>query len=110
MKLFVSKEETPLGTVGPIKLIQRQLGSEPFILMNGDVISLLDYDKFYRFSCENDALLNVTIKKIITPYEFGNIFFSGDRVQSIEEKKDIVTYALAGIYVVKSGVKKIRKL
>jgi len=38
------------------------------------------------------------------PYAFGNIHFEGDRVTSIEEKPNIVTYALAGIYVMKPGI------
>lgn len=103
VKLKISKEDRPLGTVGPVKLIQDQLKDAPFVVMNGDIISLVDIGKMYDFSCKNDALLNVSVKKIITPYAFGNIFFEGDRVVNIEEKTDIVTYALAGIYVMKPG-------
>jgi len=104
VKLFISKEDKPLGTAGPIKLLQSQLKDDPFILMNGDILTSLDYGKLFNFAQNNDALLTVTIKKMITPYEFGNIFFEGDRVSFIEEKKDIVTYALAGVYVLKSGI------
>ena len=104
VNLYVSKEEEPLGTVGPIHLLKEQLGDQPFILMNGDIISLMDYGKFYDSASSNEALLNVSIKKIVTPYEFGNIYFDGDRVIKIEEKKDFVTFALAGIYVLKPGI------
>ena len=104
VELHISKEEKPLGTVGPAKLIQKQLQGAPFILMNGDIISQVDYGKLYDFDCKNDALLYVTVKKIVTPYAFGNIFFYGHRVKHIEEKADIITYALAGIYVLKPGI------
>ena len=106
VKLVVSKEDKPLGTVGPIKLIQDQLSQsgEPFVLMNGDIICDLNFDSFFRFAERSNALLDVGITKIITPYEFGNIFFDGDRVTAIEEKKDIVSYALAGIYILKPGI------
>ena len=99
VNLVISKEEKPLGTVGPITLLQDQLKDQPFVVMNGDIVSQVDMSKFYDFACSNKAKLNVTVKKIITPYEFGNIFFDGDRVKKIEEKADIITYALAGIYV-----------
>ena len=46
----------------------------------------------------------ITIKKIITPYAFGNIIFNGDFVSDIEEKPDIINYALAGIYVMKPEI------
>ncbi len=100
VKLEISRESHPLGTAGPVKLLQEKL-SEPFIVMNGDILSLVDFEKVYEFSCSTESLLTVTIKKIITPYAFGNIFFEGDFVTGIEEKPDMVTYALAGIYVMK---------
>lgn len=104
VKLTISKEDIPLGTVGPIKLIQNQLGDEPFILMNGDIISSINYCTFFQYALNNEAILNVGVTRIITPFEFGNILFEGDRVTNIEEKKDIVRLALAGIYVIKPGV------
>jgi NDP-sugar pyrophosphorylase family protein len=100
VKLEISRETHPLGTAGPVKLLQQKL-SEPFIVMNGDILSLVDFEKVYEFAYARESLLTVTIKKIITPYAFGNIFFDGDFVTKIEEKPDIVTYALAGIYVMK---------
>lgn len=103
VKLEVSKEDKPLGTAGPIKLLKARL-SDPFIVMNGDILSLVDFEHLYDFSCLNNSLLTVAIKKIITPYAFGNIFFEGDLVTRIEEKPDIITYVLAGIYVMKPEI------
>lgn len=103
VKLEISKEVQPLGTAGPVKLLQSRL-SEPFIVMNGDILSLIDFVELYDFACSNESLLTVSIKKIITPYAFGNIFFDGDFVTGVEEKPDIVNYALAGIYVMKPQI------
>ena len=102
-KLILSKEDKPLGTAGPIKLLENQI-KEPFLVMNGDILSLVDFAKFYDFSVSQDSLFTVGIKKIIMPYAFGNIHFEGDIVTGIEEKPDIITYALAGIYVMKPGI------
>lgn len=103
VKLEVSKEDQPLGTAGPIKLLQDRL-TEPFVVMNGDILSLIDYEAFYSFAVQKDSLLTVTIKKIIIPYAFGNIRFDGDLVTDVEEKPDLITYALAGIYVMKPEI------
>jgi len=105
VKLTISKEDKPLGTAGPIKLLEDIL-DEPFLVMNGDVLSLLDFNKMYQFSLDNTSDLTVGIKKIIMPYAFGNIYFEGDVVTGIEEKPDIVTYALAGIYIMKPNILK----
>ncbi len=97
VKLTISKEAKPLGTVGPLTLLKKEL-DEPFIVMNGDVLSLMDFGKFHSFSVTKKLPLTISIKKIITPYAFGNIFFEEDFVTGLEEKPDIITYALAGIY------------
>ncbi|MBI5100329.1 MAG: NTP transferase domain-containing protein [Nitrospirae bacterium] len=101
--LTISREDIPLGTAGPLKLLQKHL-TGPFVVMNGDILSLLDFSRFYAFALAKEALLTVAIKKIITPYAFGNIFFDGDFVTDIQEKPDMVTYALAGIYLMKPEI------
>lgn len=106
INLKVSKESKPLGTVGPIKLLEDEL-QEPFIVMNGDILTLIDFGKFYDFATEKSNNLTVAIKKILMPYAFGNIFFEGDYVTEIQEKPEFVTYALAGIYVMSPEVFKI---
>ena len=103
VKLEISKEDQPLGTAGPVRLLKHKL-LDPFIVMNGDILSLINFESFYEFACSKDSLLTVAIKKIITPYAFGNIFFDGDFVTRIEEKPDMITYALAGIYVMKPEI------
>lgn len=98
VKLTVSKEDIPLGTAGPIKLLQNEL-TEPFIVMNGDILSLINFKKLFDYSNEKATCLTISIKKEVTPFEFGNIGFNGDFVTEIEEKPDLITYILAGIYV-----------
>ena len=103
IKLEISKEDKPLGTVGPLTLLKDKL-TEPFLMMNGDILTLMDFSKFYQFAVENPATFTVAIKEFVTPFRFGNIFFAGDFVTGIEEKKDIVTKILAGIYIMKPDV------
>jgi NDP-sugar pyrophosphorylase family protein len=103
VRLRISKEEKPLGTAGPLKLLESEL-RESFVVLNGDILSLIDFSEFYRFANERKALLTIAVKEIITPYQFGNIHFEGDFVTDIEEKPNIVTFALAGIYVMQPQV------
>ena len=103
VKLIISREETPLGTVGPLTLLKSEL-TEPFVVMNGDILSNINFTDFYDSAIKSDSLLSISIKKIIMPYAFGNIYFKDDLVIGIEEKPDIITYALAGIYVMKPNI------
>ena len=101
--LVISKEEFPLGSAGPLMLLKDEL-TDPFIVMNGDILSLINFKEFYDFSASKDSLLTITIKKEITPFAFGNIFFKGDKVTGIQEKPDLIMYLLAGIYVMKPEI------
>jgi len=104
VKLTISKEEKPLGTAGPVKLLQNQLNNEPFLVMNGDILTLLPYRKLYDFACSKETLLTIATKDIYTPFQFGNIHTEGDFVTGIEEKPNIKTTILAGIYIFKPGI------
>ena len=104
VKLTISKEEIPLGTAGPVKLLQNELKDEPFLVMNGDILTLLHYHNLYDFACSKDTLLTITTKDIYTPFQFGNIHTDGDFVTGIEEKPNIKTTILAGIYIFKPGI------
>jgi len=103
VKLKISKEEKPLGTVGPITLLKEYL-TEPFLIMNGDILTLLNFKDFYNYAIKNEAFLTVTIKEFLTPFQFGNINFIGDYVTSIEEKPNIKLNILAGIYFMRPEI------
>lgn len=103
VNLIISKEKKPLGTVGPLTLLRKQL-SEPFLVMNGDILTLMDFSELYNFAIGIEAALIVSIKEIIMPFRFGNIFYENDYITGIEEKPKIKTKILAGVYVFKPEV------
>ncbi len=104
VKLTISKEDKPLGTAGPVKLLHNELKNEPFLVMNGDILTLLSYKNLYDFACSKDTLLTIATKDIVTPFMFGNIYTDGDYVIGIEEKPNIKTTILAGIYIFKPEI------
>lgn len=103
VKLEISKETKRLGTAGPLLLLKDEL-TEPFLVMNGDILTLVDFKKMYDFAMKQDSLLTVSVKKEITPFAFGNIDFEGDFVTNIQEKPDIEMFILAGIYIMKPEI------
>ena len=104
IKVTISKEAKRLGTAGPLKLLEQQLSEAPFLVMNGDILTLLDMKKMYDTACKKDSLFVAGVKEIIMPYDFGNISFDGEFITKIEEKPNIVTYALAGVYILKPEI------
>lgn len=64
-----SREEQPLGTAGPLALIDGL--TEPFLVMNGDVLTTLDYGAFLAEHAASGAAASVATKKRSTRIDFG---------------------------------------
>lgn len=99
-----SIEKSPLGTAGPVKLLEDKL-KEPFLLMNGDILTNLNFRKIYDFALTYpDSCFTIGTKVITTPFRFGNITSNGDYVTNVEEKPELSFEVLAGIYIMKPEV------
>jgi NDP-sugar pyrophosphorylase family protein len=103
VRLQFSKEREPLGTCGPVALVRDQL-TEPFLLMNGDILTTLDFSKAIAFTQSINANLVVMTKQIVVPFQFGKIVSEGDYIIGVEEKPDLTLEILAGVYVLKPPV------
>lgn len=99
-KITYSREEVPLGTCGPLSLIREKL-DEPFILMNGDILSAVNFSKLFDFAMAEGSDFTVATKHIRTPFNFGSVKSEGNRIINVEEKPDFVIEIVAGIYVMK---------
>ncbi len=103
VNLFFSKESKPLGTCGPLKLLEEKL-TEPFLLMNGDVLTELDFSKLYNFAISKESSLTVVTKEIIRPLDFGNVILKDEKIIEINEKPDLKFLIVAGIYILKPDI------
>jgi NDP-mannose synthase len=103
VRLQFSKEPEPLGTCGPVSLVREQL-TEPFLLMNGDILTTLDFSKATAFTQSVNANLVVMTKEIAVPFQFGKILSEGDYITGVEEKPDLKLEILAGVYFLKPAV------
>jgi len=61
-KITISKEKEPLGTAGPIRLAAHIL-DEPFIVMNGDILTTLDFGKMLRLHKNKKAKITMGTKE-----------------------------------------------
>jgi NDP-sugar pyrophosphorylase family protein len=98
-----SHERKLLGTCGPLSLLRDKL-TEPFVLMNGDILTTLDFRKAYDVAQLLDADLTIATKEVITPFSFGKVLAENNYVVDVQEKPDIKFEILAGIYFMKPPV------
>lgn len=98
-----SKEDKPLGTCGPLTLLRNEL-NVPFILMNGDILTTLNFQKFYDYSISHNSELTIVTKEVRTPFNFGRIESNDGLITNIEEKPDLLIEVLAGIYFMRPSI------
>ncbi|AEX85659.1 Nucleoside-diphosphate-sugar pyrophosphorylase family protein [Marinitoga piezophila KA3] len=104
VNIYYSEEEKPLGTAGPLKLLEKKL-LDPFLVINGDILTNFDLRKIYEFSLNYpESPLTLGTKIITTPFRFGKIYSEGDIVKDIEEKPELKFEILAGIYIMKPKI------
>lgn len=92
-------EDAPLGTAGALKLLDGKL-NEPFLVMNGDVLTRFDYRRLINSHEANDeSLATICIREHSIEVPFGVVRLIDDKVVAIEEKPSVNRFINAGIYV-----------
>ncbi len=92
-------EDQPLGTVGPLARMADL--PENFIVMNGDVLTDLDYDALFRHHVEGGALLTLSAYRRQETIDFGvlEIDRSSKRLVGFREKPRYDFDVSMGVYV-----------
>jgi NDP-sugar pyrophosphorylase family protein len=102
-------EDHPLGTAGALATIDNL--DEPFLLMNGDVLTTLDYDAFYNAHVSSGNILTIATNPRVVPVDFGVLHMDGSgsggmrRVRRYEEKPNLAYAVSMGIYLMDPAVR-----
>lgn len=83
IKIKYSREDKPLGTAGPLTLMRDEL-KETFLMMNGDILTTLNYSDLVSYHKENKAIATIALKKRAVKIDFG--------VPEVDEENNIVGY------------------
>lgn len=94
-------EEQPLGTGGALGLLPDSLPKDlPLIMMNGDVLSKIDFQRLLDFHNDNDADATMCVREYEYQIPYGVIEGVGNKITSMVEKPVQRFFVNAGIYVV----------
>ncbi len=92
-----SVEDIPLGTAGPLRLFANRL-RRPFVVINGDILTNLNFRTLLQYHRQQKALLTVVTKHIVLPLRYGVVTACHGYIQRVEEKPNISAEVIAGIY------------
>lgn len=103
MELHYSREEQPLSTIGPLTLIDDL--PEQFLVVNGDILTDLDFSRLFQFHSEQGVPLTVATCRRESTNDFGVIDVGPTGlVTGFTEKPTFEFTVSAGIYVFSRSV------
>lgn len=87
-----------MGTAGALSLLPEQ-PSEPFVVMNGDLLTSVRFSSLLDFHNETDAVATMCAREYDIEIPYGVIKADGSRLVELEEKPIRSHFVNAGIYV-----------
>jgi NDP-mannose synthase len=98
-----SREDEPLGTAGPIALLNDL--DENFLVMNGDLLTNIDYSDLMLHHLEKGALSTVSIYSKEVPINLGVLELNKDgKIVNYIEKPTLKYKVSMGIYVFNKNI------
>jgi NDP-sugar pyrophosphorylase family protein len=107
--ILYSREQRPLGTGGPIKKAADMLNIEPFMVMNGDLLTDIDYKRLTNYHQEKGGIVTIALTQVDDPYRYGSVELDRDgSILNFVEKPEIgkapSNLVNAGIYIMEPEI------
>ncbi|MBE8233260.1 MAG: NTP transferase domain-containing protein [Endozoicomonadaceae bacterium] len=103
LKIDYSHEDRPLSTMGPLKLIQDL--PDDFLVMNGDILTDLDYSFFYINHIKQNNLFSISSYKREQKIDYGVLEIDENQYLKCFSEKPIEKFDISmGIYMMNKKV------
>ncbi len=93
-------EKEPLGTAGSIGLLPDSIPNLPIIVMNGDLLTKVNFERLLEFHEENGGGATMCVREYDFEVPYGIIESEGSKVKRIVEKPGHSFFVNAGIYII----------
>jgi len=103
IKIDYSLEDKPLSTMGPLRLIKDL--PEDFLVMNGDILTDLDYGAFYNAHLNSGSIFTISAYRRELKSEYGVLHINENNTLTGFEEKPVLKYDVSmGIYMANKGI------
>lgn len=92
-------EEAPLGTGGALGLLPHSEIDLPLFMMNGDLLTNLDFNNLLNFHNDHDGVATMCVRQYEHRVPYGVIESDGHLIRSMVEKPIYKYFINAGIYL-----------
>tara|TARA_B100000795_G_C22731076_1_gene411399 strand:+ start:5 stop:1066 length:1062 start_codon:yes stop_codon:yes gene_type:complete len=97
-------EVKPLGTAGSIGLLPKNLPNLPILMMNGDVLTNMNFEHLLEFHEKQKGIATMCIREYNIQIPFGVVNFENHNAKSFLEKPVKKFFVNAGVYVFDSDL------
>lgn len=95
-------EDEPLGTAGALSLLEAP--QEPLLVINGDILTAVDFRAMLKFHQQHHAALTVAVRQYDVRVPYGVLDCDGHLVKRLSEKPVHHYLVNAGIYLLAPAV------
>lgn len=92
-----SLEDKPLSTMGPLRLVKDL--DDNFLVMNGDILTDLDYAQFYDTHVGNSEIFSISSYLREQLVDYGVLDTDGGRLLGLREKPRMTYEVSMGVYM-----------
>lgn len=99
VRVRYSHEDQPLGTAGALRRFDSE-AEEPFLVINGDVMTTVNFRAMLDYHREHGAALTVAVRSFSIKVPYGVVDSDGPHVRAVREKPEVQVFVNAGVYLV----------
>jgi dTDP-glucose pyrophosphorylase/CBS domain-containing protein len=99
------EEDKPMGTAGGLS--QLEPSDDPILVINGDILTRVDFRAMLDFHVEHKAEMSVAVRRHETQIPYGVIETEDERITQVLEKPIVNHFINAGIYLLNPAVFKL---
>ena len=93
-------EDKRMGTAGALSLLsETQKPTEPFFVMNGDLLTNVNFENMLDFHMSQDAKATMCVREYDFQVPYGVVNINNGKITSIDEKPTHKFFVSAGIYM-----------
>jgi dTDP-glucose pyrophosphorylase/predicted transcriptional regulator len=97
--IILIKEEKAMGTCGALSLLPKSEFEQPFLVMNADLLTNINFEHLFDFHCNGKAEGTMCVKEMRFQMPYGEVEFEGHDLKKLSEKPTYISHINAGIYV-----------
>lgn len=102
VELSYVAEDRPLGTAGGLGLMK--VSSEPILVVNGDILTRVDFRAMLAYHREQKADITVAVRQYDVQLPYGVLECEGNQVRKVREKPLLNFFVNAGMYLIEPSI------